>query len=134
MRQTTLELLYDQNGNIRSGRSVTKSLDLDSSYYSKWFANPANASKMIKQGNCYHYPSVQFPSYKEFKHSSTFKQTAIKVAEDYVTHRNHWEMNRDTGYCFGKSVEMKHGWDWTYAWGQRYVRRVAKLLKQKGMK
>ena len=133
-KQTQFEFQYDHNGKLKSGRSVTKSLDLNYDYYSNWFRDPANASKMIKNGNCYSYPGVQFPSYKEFKRSSTFKQSAEKVASDYVSARNSWELNRNTGLTTRYLVENKHGWDWTYAWGQRYVRRVAKLLRANGLK
>lgn len=133
-RQTTLELLYDASGNIRSGRPVTKSLEMHFDYYSKWFKDPTNIPKMIKVGNCSHYPGVQFPSYREFTRSATFKLTANKVAEDYVSHRTGWEIDRNTGDSIGKMVEAKHGWDWTRAWGKRFVRRVAKVLKANGMK
>lgn len=133
-KQTQFEFTYDKNGNIHSGRTVTKSLNFNYDYYSKWFKDPANTSKMIKQGNCYLYPGAQFPSYKEFKRSSTFKQSAEKVASDYVSARNSWELDRNTGMTQGHMLENKHGWNWTHAWGQRYVRRVANLLRAKGMK
>jgi hypothetical protein len=133
-KQTEFEFQYDQAGNLKSGRSITKSIRLDYDYYGRWYQNPANANKMIKNGNCYSYPGVQFGSYKEFKHSGTFKQRAELVASDYISQRTGWELNRTTGQTWRRMLEDKHGRDWTHAWGQRYVRRIAKLLKANGMK
>jgi hypothetical protein len=133
-RQTELEFQYDQAGKMKSGRAVTKSLRLNYDYYSNWFDNPANATKQIKIGNSYHYPGGQFPSFKEFKHSSTFKQRAESVAHDYVSQRTDWEIDRNTGTSIGRRVTNKHGEDWSYRWGKRFVRRIAKVLKAKGMK
>jgi hypothetical protein len=133
-RQTQFEFQYDQNGKLKSGRSVTKSIQLDYDYYGRWFRDPTNASKMIKQGNSYYYPGVQFASYREFKRSSTFKQRAEKVAEDYVSQRTGLELNTNSGYTVGQMVEMKHGEDWMFRWGNRFVRRLAKVLRNHGMK
>lgn len=81
-----------------------------------------------------HYPYVQFPSYKEFKFSSTFKQRAELVASDYISQQTCWEIDASTGHTRAKMLQMKHGEDWMFRWGQRYVRRVAKVLRANGLK
>jgi hypothetical protein len=135
-RQTVLEFLYDGNGKIRSGRSITKSLRMDYGYYSKWFDNPANANKIIKVGNNYHYPGVQFASYKEFNHSTSFKQTANALAYDYCSARMN-EIDRNTGMSiwvgiYTNSKNITHDDYWVV--GNKFIRRITRLLKQKGMK